>query len=64
MGMDNHIHNFGLGRYIVVYTFGKCVERRRVSRVVEHNFRPFTQQYTSENENFEYSYPLIDIPSS
>ena len=24
------------------------------------NFRPFIRRYTSPNENFEYSYPLIN----
>ena len=28
---------------------------------VKLNFGPFIQLYTSPNENFEYSYPLIKI---
>ena len=54
---DNHIQNFHLGRYIVGYTVGNSVLRRRVSGAVKRNFRTYIQRYTSPNENFEYGYP-------
>ena len=50
---DNCIQNFHLGRYIVGYTVGNLVLRRRVSGAVKRDFR----RYTSPNENFEYGYP-------
>ena len=31
----------------------------RLRIAVKLNFRPYIQRYTSPNENFEYSYPLI-----
>ena len=49
---------------MVGYTFGNHVLRLRLRVAVKLNF----QRYTSPNENFEYSYPLIanhisdDIP--
>ena len=43
---DNCIQNFHLGRYIVGYTVGNLVLRRRVSGAVKRDFR-----------NFEYGYP-------
>ena len=54
---DNCIQNFHLGRYIIGYTVGNLVLRRRASRAVKHDFRPYIGQYTSPNENFEYGYP-------
>ena len=45
---DNCIQNFHLGRYIVRYRFGN---------LVKHDFQTYIQQYTSPNENFEFSYP-------
>ena len=43
--VDDHIQNFHLGRYIVGYTVGNLVLRRRAI-------------YTSPNKIFEYIYPL------
>ena len=54
---DNCIQNFHLGRYIVGYTVGNLVLRRRVSGVVKRDFRTYIRRYTSPNENFEYGYP-------
>ena len=54
---DNCIQNFHLGRYIVGYTVGNLVLRRRVSGTVKRDFRTYIRQYTSPNENFEYGYP-------
>ena len=54
---DDSIQNFHLGRYILRYTIGNLVLRRRASRAVKHDFRKYIQRYTSPNENFEYSYP-------
>ena len=54
---DNCIQIFHLGRYIVGYTVGNFVLRRRVSGAVKRNFRPYIRRYTSPNEKFEYSYP-------
>ena len=54
---DNCIQNFHLGRYIVGYTVGNLVLRRRVSGAVKRGFRTYIRRYTSPNENFEYGYP-------
>ena len=54
---DNCIQNFHLRRYIVGYTVGNLVLRRRISGVVKRDFRTFIRRYTSPNENFEYGYP-------
>ena len=54
---DNCIQNFHLGRYIVGYTVGNLVLRRRVSGAVKRDFRTYIGQYTTSNENFEYGYP-------
>ena len=67
---DNCIQkNFHLGRYIVGYTVGNSVLRRRASRVgnlvlrrrasgaVKRELRTYILRYTSPNENFEYGYP-------
>ena len=54
---DNCIQNLHLGRYIVGYTVGNLVLRRRVSGAVKRDFRTYIRQYTSPNENFEYGYP-------
>ena len=56
---DNCIQNFHLGRYIVGYTVGNLVLRRRVNLVlrrrvaVKLNFQLYIRQYTSQNKNFE-----------
>ena len=52
---DNCIQNFHLGRYIVGYTVGNLVLRRRGA--VKRDFRTYIRRYTSPNENFEYGYP-------
>ena len=54
---DDCIQNFHLGRYIVGYTVGNLVLRRRVSGTVKCDFRTCIRRYTSQNENFEYGYP-------
>ena len=54
---DNCIQNFHLGRYIVGYTVGNLLLRRRVSGAVKRDFRTYIRRYTSQNENFEYGYP-------
>ena len=54
---DNCIQNFHLGRYIVGYTVGNLVLRRRMSGAVKRDFRTYIRRYTSPNENFEYGYP-------
>ena len=54
--------NFHLGRYIVGYTFGNHVLQLRSRVAVKLTFRPYIRQYTSPNENFEYSYPLSINP--
>ena len=53
----NCIQNFYLGRYIVRYTVGNLVLRRRASGAVKRDFRPYIRRYTSPSENFEYGYP-------
>ena len=54
---DNCIQNFHLGRYIVGYTVGNLVLRRRVSGAIKRDLRTYIRGYTSPNENFEYGYP-------
>ena len=54
---DNCIQNFHLERYIVGYTVGNLVLRRRASGAVKRDFRTYIRRYTSQNENFEYGYP-------
>ena len=54
---DNCIQNFHLERYIVGYTVGNLVLRRRVSGAVKRDFRTYIRRYTSPNEKFEYGYP-------
>ena len=61
---DNCIQIFHLGRYIVGYSVGNFVLRRRVSGVVKHDFRPYIRRYTSPNENFEYGYPHSNVLST
>ena len=53
----NCIQNFHLGRYIVGYTVGNLVLRRRVSGAVKRDFRTYIRRYTSPNESFKYGYP-------
>ena len=54
---DNCIQNFHLGRYIVGYTVGNLVLRRRGSGAVKRDFRTYIRRYTSPNVKFEYGYP-------
>ena len=54
---DNCIQNFHLGRYIIGYTVGNLVLRRRASGAVKRDLRTYIRRYTSPNENFEYGYP-------
>ena len=54
---DNCIQNYYLGRYIVGYTVGNLVLRRRASGAVKRDFQTYIRRYTSPNENFEYGYP-------
>ena len=54
---DNCIQNIHLGRYIVGYTVGNLVLRRRASGAVKRDFRTYIRRYTSPNENFECGYP-------
>ena len=58
---DNCIQIFHLGRYIVGYTVGNVVLRRRVSGAVKHDFRPHIRRYTTPNEKFEYCYPHSNV---
>ena len=55
---DNCIQNFNLGWYIVGYTVRNLALKR--------DFQMYIQQYTSQNENFEYGYPhsiaLLQFP--
>ena len=59
---DNYIQKFLLGRYIVGYTVGNYVWRRRVSGAVKRDFRTYIRRYTSPNEDFEYGYPHEHFP--
>ena len=43
--------------YIVGYTVGNLVLRRRASGAVKRDFRTYIRRYTFPNENFEYGYP-------
>ena len=54
---DNCIQFFHLGRYIVGYTVGNLVLRRRACGAVKRDFRTYIRRYTSPNEKFEYGYP-------
>ena len=54
---DNRIQNFHLGWYIVGYTVGNCVLRRRASGAVKRDFRTYIGRCTSPMKSFEYGYP-------
>ena len=54
---DNCIQIFHFGKYIVGYTVGNLVLRRRLRVAVKRDFRTYIRRYTSSNENFEYDYP-------
>ena len=54
---DNCIQNFHLERYIVQYTVGNLVLRRRASGAEKRDFQTYIRRYISPNENFEYGYP-------
>ena len=51
------MQNFHLGRYIIGYTVGNIVLRRRSSGAVKRDFRTYIRRYASPNGNFEYGYP-------
>ena len=56
---DNCIQIFHLGRYIVGYTIGNFVLRRRVSGAVKHDFRPYIRRYTTPNEKLNIVIPIL-----
>ena len=58
---DNSFQNFHLGRYIVGYTVGNLVLRRRISGAVKRDCRTYIRRYTSQNEIFEYGYPHSNV---
>ena len=58
---DNCIQICHLGRYIVGYTVGNFVLRRRVSGAVKHNFRTYIRRYTTPNDKLEYGYPHSNV---
>ena len=58
---DNSIQIFHFGWYIMGYTVGKFVLRRRVSGAVKHICRPSIHRYTAPNEKFEYCYPHSNV---
>ena len=58
---DNCIQICHFGRYIVGYTVGNFVLRRRVSGAVKHDFRTYIRRYTSPNDKFEYGYPHSNV---
>ena len=45
---DNCIQNFHMGRYIVGYTVGSLVKRRRVSGAVKRHLRAYIRGYTHQ----------------
>ena len=47
-----------MGRYILGYKVENLILQLLFSVGVKLNFRLFIHQYTFQNENFEYSYPL------
>ena len=50
---DNCIQHFHLVTYMVGYTVGNLVLRRRASGAVKRDFRTYIRPYTPQNENFE-----------
>ena len=58
---DNCIQICHLGLYIVGYTVGNFVLRRRVSGAVKHDIRAYIRRYTSPNDKFEYGYPHSNV---
>ena len=54
---DNCIQNFHLGSYIIGYMVGILVLRRCAIGAVKCDFLTYIRRYTSQNENFEYTYP-------
>ena len=59
---DNCIQNFHLGRYIIGYTVGNLVLRRRASIALKRDFQTYIRRYTSQNDIFEYGYPHSNAP--
>ena len=55
---DNCIQNYHLERYIVGYTVGNLILRRRASGTVKCDLRTYIRRFTTPNENFEYGYSL------
>ena len=53
---DNCIQNYHCERYIVGYTVGNLVLRRRASGALKCDFQTYIRRYTSPNEKFEYGY--------
>ena len=62
---DNCIQNFHLDGYIVGYTVGNLVLRRRASGAVKRDFQTYIRRYNSKNnsknENFEYMVTPIQM---
>ena len=58
---DNCIHNFHLGRYIVGYTVGDIVLRRRASSAVKRDFQTYIRRYTSTPPQMKILYMVIPI---
>ena len=56
---NNHIQNFNLWKSIAGSTLLNYVLRLGLRIAVKLNTRPYIQLYTSPNENFKYSYPLL-----
>ena len=49
---------------MIEYMVGNHILRLCTLVTVKLNFQPYIRGYTSPNENFEYSYPLISILAS
>ena len=57
--VDNHIQNWHLGRYIIIYyKVRNQVLRLCLLVAVRLNIGPYIRGYTSPNENFEHNYSL------
>ena len=56
---DNCIQNIHLGRYIVEYTVGNLVLRRRTSGAEKRDFRAYSisDDIPSQMKKIEYGYP-------
>ena len=58
---ENCIQNFHLGRYIVRYTVGHFVLRRRHRGAVKHGFLPYIYDDISPQMKIEYCYPHCNV---